>query len=88
MEAVLCGTCGYNLRGSPLQGNCPECNTEYDQAVLWRNQTRSVQLPRSCLSRRYLPDVCPHREHAAQAVVHFGLSASRATASGLRARTA
>ena len=32
-----CPSCGYNLSGLPDIGNCPECNTGYDQNVLRAN---------------------------------------------------
>lgn len=40
---VLCEQCGYDLRGSAMRGNCPECATEYDQDVLRADQTRSYR---------------------------------------------
>lgn len=27
---LLCGTCGYDLRGLPKMHKCPECGVEYD----------------------------------------------------------
>ncbi|MGB0716415.1 MAG: hypothetical protein ACPGXK_11080 [Phycisphaerae bacterium] len=31
-EDVLCRYCGYNLRGLPIDGRCPECNADVNQS--------------------------------------------------------
>ncbi len=38
---VRCDECGYNLCGSPIDGECPECGTQYDQVVLIADQEKS-----------------------------------------------
>ena len=32
-EPVLCLRCGYDLRATPAEGNCPECNTPVSESV-------------------------------------------------------
>lgn len=28
---MMCGKCGYDLRGLPVRGGCPECGNTYDK---------------------------------------------------------
>jgi hypothetical protein len=28
---MICGKCGYDLRGLPVRGGCPECGNTYDK---------------------------------------------------------
>ena len=31
MQPMICGKCGYDLRGLPERGGCPECGNTYDK---------------------------------------------------------
>jgi hypothetical protein len=42
LQNPLCPACAYNLRGSPSDGQCPECGTSYTQEELREHWQRSL----------------------------------------------
>jgi hypothetical protein len=53
-EDVLCATCGYDLRGLPADGNCPECGGAIVASLIAAANPRRVAWALALLGRSYL----------------------------------
>lgn len=51
-ESVHCRSCGYNLRGLPVSGRCPECGSEVWENILHTVDPAASRLPRLLNPRR------------------------------------
>lgn len=45
-ENISCEDCGYNLKGLPVAGNCPECGTTYGDSTLHAIRDPARDVPR------------------------------------------